>query len=325
MSVELEPATVGTRSTESLPVFDFGGTPRSGKGTIVGHLEETFPGVVVEETGIHYRGYTAFLIDEGIISPDMSGDEIVDKVSGMSEERLEDIGLDRDRLIGERPVDDFYKGAVEKLVPYIGQVANIRTIVKHSLQDRVEGVVAKGDAQSLMLDGRNLWPVVEGIQGVSLALRTFVWCVPIEAAQRQSAKERAVFGGQRFKEIFADIKNRFIQDSTRPNDPVTPEPDAIDYWHDFSVIGTTTDRLVELMQDPEFVAARYIDGQPDREYLDDVRFGAGKLAAETGRQISFDTTHFRGLSRSQGPVSIMLKAAEVMYEEARGVHAQRTA
>lgn len=318
------PSEVIEWPAEDLLVFELNGTPRSGKGTIATHLAETYPeDVRVEETGIHYRGYARTLHDAGIINPDMPKEQIIERIASISEGALEDMGSDRDAMVKGFSQQDLYGHLTSRIVPAVGQVDAIRHIVKDSLRDRVGKIIADGRYRGLILDGRNLSPVIRDITGLSMVLRTFVWCMPGEAAYRQAA-QTGVDPDQdpeAFARIHDDAVNRFHEDESRPIDPVRADDDAISYWTDKQVNVYSEGVYGDLLRDNEFLRA--MTSQERREYIDGIKFSAGTLAVRTGRQIKFDTTPFRALTSD--PKNLMLRAARIMFCEAAAEHVRRAA
>lgn len=56
---------------QQLNVFEYGGTGRSGKGTVVGWLGRMHPEVTTDETGVYYRAVTFGLMEDGRLEPYM--------------------------------------------------------------------------------------------------------------------------------------------------------------------------------------------------------------------------------------------------------------
>jgi cytidylate kinase len=213
-----------------LLVFEYNGSARSGKGTIVKHLCEVHPQTVtVEETGVDYRAITRFLLANSLISLDMSSAEIGETVASMNFEELKGIVQDGQATLKLAGSEGLYDEPINKLVAEIGQVPLARKAVKTSFVQRVEKIRDEGQFESLLLDGRNLAPVINGLDNVTLRLRTFVDCSAVEAARRECARKGIDPNSAEGKTVLDNLSNRIQTDAMRTEDPVKPDVDAVDF------------------------------------------------------------------------------------------------
>ena len=269
-------------NAERLKVLEYGGTGRSGKGTIVGHLAENHKGVSSDETGADYRAVTRHLLARGIIRTTMSPEEISDRTRDVGVEGLAKIVADRKRIVAEHTFESLYEDDVSRTVHSVSREPRTRTAVKTGFSWRLEGFRDDDDTKVLVVDGRNLESVIEKIEGVDLIMRTFVHCTPEEAALRECARNDVDLGTDRGRAVYEEaqerIRARNEADASRDMDPVRVNPDALDFWR-----------------------------------LRDSAVGA--MACATGQQIDFDTTSFR-VRYPQNPREAMLEAADEMFHDA---------
>jgi cytidylate kinase len=275
-------------SEAELLVFEYGGTARSGKGTIVAHLSETHEGVTVEETGADYRAVTRTLLMANLLEVDMPRDVIDKVVNDLELADLTEMVAERNALVEEHGLESLYTEDVNGLVGLVSPNETVRKAVKGGFKKRVEKVRDNGEHRVLLVDGRNLAPVVETVDETLLTLRSFVRCTDTEAAKRECAREGVQFFSDRGQEILKDITDRNKADKERTNDPVKPDPDTLDYWHSGFGAGSI------------------------------LRRGLATKAAITQRQICFDTDPFSAYAHGDGIKSkaMMLEAANVVFEEA---------
>lgn len=285
------------RKTESgLLVAEYGGTPRSGKGTIVGHLGKR-EGVATDETGADYRAITRALIEEGKIEPDMPEEEVRRRMANASFELLTHLAASRKDIVEKYGFDSLYEPDVQGLVHHIAKGATARKAVKEGFKRRVELVRDDDEHSVLAVDGRNLSAVIDTIEGTRLFMRTFVSTTPLEATWRECLRKGISLESEEAKRIFQKTVEREKDDANRALDPVKPEDDAIEYWYD--------QRLEQRDDSPRGRA---------------IRLGAGALAAVHGQQIHFDTTYFRAIEADPKEArSLMLEAADRMFTEAHEV------
>lgn len=295
-----------------LLVLEYGGSARSGKGTIVEYLSENHPAAAKEETGIDYRVLTRQLLENSQISPGMDHQKIARAVGGLSLDELSSIVADRQRKIEEYGKGSFYQTDVNNLVADVGKVEIARKAVKAGFAKRVERVRDSGEYSVLLIDGRNLYEVIEKIKGTRLLLRTFVTCLPLEAALRECTREGIELDSPDGQAILESIKSRNEKDAKRQLDPMKVEADALIYWG-------------EEVQDAARAAEELTKNTTAKDYLlsvsrlkhkfprEHIQRGVGAKAVRSGRQISFDTTPFR---LYEDPKAAMLYAANTMFEEA---------
>lgn len=299
-----------------LYVFEYGGTARSGKGTIVKHISEVNPDIRTDETGADYRALTKSLLISGVIEPDNSEDVVEQRVGELDQAELLELSAERDNIVEEFGLESLYDTVINNLVPTVGAVSEVRKTVKRGFVKRVEAV-RDSQTQLLLVDGRNLAPIVESIPGVSLIMRTFVSCYPIEAAFRELVRGGWDSDSMDMPSpglfVTADaIEKRNNADASREIDPVIPDEDAIDYWYDTDAFHLTVASFKR--QHPDIanpIGAMFT--QPGREWTDYPRTSVGMLAVSSGRQIFFDTTPFRDYDK---PKQAMLDAATQMFGEA---------
>ncbi len=265
---------------KNLLIFEYNGSARSGKGTIVSYLSKKSSHIAVEETGVDYRAITRSLILSGSINTKMSDQEISAKLDSLGHEPLSEIVAGRSALLAEHGTDSLYSSDVNELVATVGKVELARKAVKAGFIKRVEAVRDKGDHQILLVDGRDLAKVLKDVPGTSLVLRTFVTCSELEAARRECLRSGIDPHSAAGRFVLAAIEKRTQADAMRQLDPVKPDQDALDYWHP--------------------------PGSVDKNDL-------GRQAVIDAKQIYFDTTAFGKLTDSK---QAMCEAAEQMFNSA---------
>jgi cytidylate kinase len=297
-----------------LLVFEYGGTARGGKGTIVGDLDERYDFVAAEETGADYRVVAKVLLEAGKIDPEMPKEAVAAALGGYAIEELADIVAARPHVVEEYGFASLYKPDVNNTVSSVSPVIPVRKAVKAGFARRVEAVADDENKDVLLVDGRNLDTVVCDISRARLVLRTFVTCTSAEAALREVTRNKQLGDKDAFEQAEAAIIRRNHNDSSRTVDPVIPEADAIDYWRDSRVSNVTAQHIAETLFEGNLarVIGRPFEGL--REYMDLARRGAGSLAVVSGRQIVFDTTPYRDLTPE--PRERMLEASGRMFDEA---------
>ena len=119
-------------SKDGLLIFEYNGTARSGKGTIVKYLAENNAQVAIEETGIDYRAITYALISYNLISPGMAGPEIAAKVESLGLDALTKIVSDRNAAANSENRKAFYGHDVNELVSSVGKVEVARRAVNQT-------------------------------------------------------------------------------------------------------------------------------------------------------------------------------------------------
>lgn len=246
-----------TEQASGLLVCEFGGEARSGKGTLVrdGKQED---GVEGDETGADYRMVAKHLVVEGKIDPDMDAEVITEIAGQISVDALHDLTTRKKEFVEEHGLDSLYKPEVNETVPHVSKVPTVRKAVKAGFQARVAAFRDDPDTQVLLVDGRNLAPVVQQVPGVDVVMRTFVRCEPAEAARRECLRDGIPLGSLEAKKAQAAIEERNRTDAERATDPVRPDEDALlhDKTNDFPLYSKRV----------------------------------GVLAVRTGRQIILDTT-----------------------------------
>lgn len=278
-----------TEQASGLLVCEFGGEARSGKGTLVKDGKKEI-GVEGDETGADYRIVAKHLLVEGKIDPEMD-DKVITEIAGqISADALHDLTTRKEQFVKEHGFDSLYKPEVNETVPHVSKVPTVRKAVKAGFQARVAAFRDDPYTQVLLVDGRNLAPVVRQVPGVDVVMRTFVKCEPAEAARRECLRDNIPLGSDEAKKVQAAIEERNRTDAERETDPVRPDKDALSHEH-----------LVRLNPD--------VDSSAGQLHL-------GMLAAKTGGQILFDTTH-TGLTEMKTAARTMRKGALLEYQTER--------
>lgn len=299
---------------QGFPVIEYSGTPRSGKGSIVGHLASKYEGVAVEEAGADYRVLTRHLLEEKILEEGMPIDQVAKRVEVLGLTSLTDILSEKAAILDEYGHESLYEQDVADLVGMVAPNPDVQEAVNTGFGQRVEGVIQSGESQILLVDHRNSVPVIRAIPAARLVMRTFVSCMPIEAAWRECARQGIELGSEDFMDVYHAIVERSELDANRKIDPVIPDEYAIDYWYDQTVFDMTTRRIADLLYEGDYWRAVKESFSGFREFTDVLRHGAGTKAIQTGRQIKFDTTPFREFVLD--PKADMLRAARIMFDEA---------
>ncbi|HSD56316.1 MAG TPA: hypothetical protein VLA92_04135, partial [Candidatus Saccharimonadales bacterium] len=163
------------------------------------------------------------------------------------------------------------------------RVEEVRNAVKVGFVRRVEAVRDNYEDDILVVDGRNLGPLVGDIPDVQLVMRSFLTCSAEEAAARECARQEVAIdtseGARLFVETRDMVARRNQADASRELDPVVIDANAISYW----------------------LAGDALD--------------LGYSAAVEGRQIAFNTTPFRE-RYPEAPRQAMLTEADLMFQGA---------
>ena len=274
-------------------VIESNGTPRSGKGTITAGLAEAFPGSAQDETGADYRAVTFGLIQDELLDPEMDAGAVEAVVTSLNQSEIASYAAQRYEIVAESGNDALYTPEVNRIVGFVSPYEVVRGAVKEGFSKRVIKHVQNPDTQLLFVDGRNLSPVIKEINGAELLLRQFIDCQPLVAAQREALRSgidlRIYKNDAWFRQTRADIRNRQISDEKREIDPVRPEPSAIDYWFNTSILNETAEKLARsrLMT---FAQASMLLTAKATDFRRDGRHGAGAKAVAENRQIYFDTS-----------------------------------
>lgn len=310
---------------DELQVFEYGGTARSGKGSMVAWLSEVHPYVATDETGADYRAVTLGLLQEQKLDPEMDKTQVEQVIHNLPVGDLSDLAARRRDLEAEYGKGALYAPEVGGIVHFVSPLAVVRGAVKSGFQRRVEKVRDAGEHQALLVDGRNLAAVVEKIQGTRLVLKTFVFCNAGEAALRECARQgidpESEDGQIALAEAYETIAERNYEDSHRKLDPVERDRDSINYWTSQDLYDRTLTLYADLLFDGSKGAALNAISQSELEGGDHTeipRIGAGLKAVKEQRQIYFDTSPFR---QYPNPKHSMLSAANTMFEEALRAHA----
>ncbi len=298
-----------SRATPLL-ILEYAGTARSGKGTIVKYLADKYSGVCVEETGIDYRLLTKLLLDDGSIKGTNSLKEVETIINKLGLKKLTNLVIARDQFVEKFGREAFYRPAVNDFVATLGQVELVRSAVKGGFLKRIETLRDTDECKAVLIDGRSLSKLLEAVPNTKILLKTFVHCSSFEAGLRECNREKIDPASQQGSRIIASLAQRNKQDAERSIDPNKPEAKAIDYWG-----GTEIQELSKKLNSAKTMND-YLDlVHRDSLTNDKLPVGIGRKAVKTGQQIYFDTSVFRLF---YNPKDTMLKAAELMYQEAIG-------
>lgn len=233
-----------SRKSELL-VVEYGGTARSGKGTIVNHLEKTYDGVTSDETGADYRAVTKALLERGDLEEGMTDEHIQRILAGTTFELIASLAADRKALVEEFGLDSLYTPTVSELASSVSPIPLVREAVKTGFATRIEAVRDQTEYEVLAVDGRNLKEVVNKVEGTRLIMRTFTQCLPAQAAIRECLRSGIDPLSPEGQEIHAGIVRRNEKDANRDIDPVQTDVDALHYWHDVPLVQETLDSFAD--------------------------------------------------------------------------------
>lgn len=301
-----------TESKRKLWVIESSGTPRSGKGTITSGLAELIPGAAQDETGADYRAVTFGLLTDGILHPEMDSAAIVNAIGALEQDQITHYAAQRYELVAKHGQDALYSLEVARLVGKVSPLENVRRAVKDGFIKRVTAHAEDPDTQILIVDGRNLAPLIEKVEGVHILLRLFVDCQPFIAAKREALRQKIdttdPANDKWYRETLQNIQDRQRADESRTVDAVKQDSNAINYWYNAAIEYETAERLA-LQRGITFAAAAdMIASGSGNHFRTGGRYGAGAKAGAQNRQIYFDTTEINKPS--------MLNLAERMVEEA---------
>lgn len=302
------------RINSDLHVAEYGGTARSGKGTIVSHLEQAHERVVAIETGKDYRVITRKLIDNKVIKLGMDQEAVNEELAPMSIGEFSVLIAQRDEMIAQDGDSSLYEPIVNTLVSLVSPIDHVRTAVKEGFKAHVKEIRDDDTHDVLVVDGRNLAATIQEIEGTRLIMRTFVSCLPIEAALRECHRDGVDLMSPEGQHILQTIRTRNENDATRECDAVRPDDDAFYYRHIDKYRMRTIRYYANAFYEGNVTQAlEAMSIQPHGAHHEPSLIGAGALAATTGRQIDFDTTYFRAYA---DPKEGMLQVAERMFNEA---------
>lgn len=309
---------MSSTETQTLRVLEFGGTARSGKGTIVSSLARAHPEIVTEETGADYRAVTRGLLLGEVIEPDMPAEVIEAAIRKIDEQALIDLAARRKEIEAETGRESLYAADVNAIVHHVSPLNIVRAAVKGGFMRRVERVRDEGNTGVLLVDGRNLGAIIEPMKGTRLVLRTFIYCEPYEAARRECMRAQLDVGteawDEKYEQSYGFILDRNSTDKNRELDPVVPDKDCIDYWRNQSLLDIQLRTYADLAFDgniAQAAQAMLLDRSDSTEIGS--RIGAGIKAVREKRQVHLDTTPFRNYPNS---IEAMNLAVSRMYDEA---------
>jgi cytidylate kinase len=272
-------------------VVESSGGPRSGKGTITEHLGRVYPLARIDETGADYRAVTLALIEDGTLDPAMSDEIVAQTVAQLKAEHITDLAARRYEIVAALGKEALYSPVVNVVVGKVSQVPSIRQPIKNGFARRVEARVLD-DTALLVVDGRNLGPIIQKIAGAKSLLRLFIDC-SIEAAVYREAKRASIdlsdpAAQAWYDETYRSIEDRRETDKKRAIDPAVRDPDHINYWYKNESVRLTNQLLALRYGLTEAaVSKRKIEGNIHKK---GGRQGVGALAYLSGRQVYFDTT-----------------------------------
>lgn len=287
------------RKSEILPVTDTNGHPRSGKGSIGEAIVNAHNGEVVSlETGATYRTVTWRALERGEIDPSMPRDVISKKLAETSFELITLDVASRDALIASKGLQELYTPNVRNTVSAVSRVPQVRTAVIADFVKRVEAVRDDPTKSAAVIDGRNLYPVLQTIPGVEIPLRLFTTCTPKEAALRECLASGVDFDSPEGQAILAAAKLRYEEDTEREVDKVKPDSDAIEYW--------------EYVERPDMM-----NGHSPAERNSHI-VNLARFAMREHRQIVLDTSRYRPLQREHPdrPKQAMSEDVNVLFDAA---------
>lgn len=294
-------------------VFD--GDARGGKGRSVASLEGSYDNVTSDETGRDYRSITKLLIEQRTIEVDQSEERIKSALATIGIDHYRDLASQRDEVIEQFTHDSLYENEINTTVPLVGREPLVRQAVKHAFKERIRQMVSGDEHDILIVDGRNLGPVVESVEGIDIAIRLFISCTAEEAARRECLRKNIdpVESPDEYERIRRDIQLRKDRDANRPIDKVLPDEDAIDYWFDETLVDAAVEQYLSAQAASQCSArVRKMITSPESYTLTE-RLGAGALAAKTGRQLLINTTDF---TQHDDSLKAMLGVMHGIFKEA---------
>lgn len=302
-------------SRERFNIGSLEGAPRSGKGSLAEYFAKR-PGVAKDETGADYRAVTKALLEKGTLDPEMHKDAINKALASTATADIVELAKNSHAIQAEHGLGSLYAPDVANTVHHVAQHQELRAAVKAGFQERIRAVRDAGDHQLLVVDGRNLDPVIQAVEGTELVMRLYTDCSPEEAAIRECLKngisieaQQTPEGKAEYQAALARIINRRHEDQVRPNDAVRIDEDAIDYWNNPEARTTTAYAISEEWGVPTSLALQRLVTKPKSH----LRVGVGGLARRLGRQIYFNTD-FRD-DYPEDPVRPMLDAADILLDE----------
>lgn len=304
------------RSPEhEMKVIESAGGPRSGKGTITKHLGHSYPGAETDETGLDYRAVTLGLLEIGTLEEGMDGHTVASIVNALDARAITDLAARRYELVASFGEKALHESRVSGIVGKVSPHDHVRHAVKSGFQKRVERQYENGTSL-LIVDGRNLAPVLREVKGVKLILRLFVDCEVPVAVKREAARNGIDLADPDntvwYQQQFDGIMGRRNEDEIRTNDPAVPDINHIKYWYNTEIRVKTAERYA-LQNGLTISQAMNILTEPEHMRIGG-RVGAGTVAYRTGRQVYYDTTEIL-----EDP---MKEYAKRMADEALDAHAQ---
>lgn len=278
--------------------MEYGGSPRSGKGTINEALAELYPGSASDETGLDYRAVVWGMFNDNLIDSSMTAEKVQTIVEGFKVDQLADYAARRYEIIDENGSAAMYSEEINNAVPFLGETDIVRQAVKGGFTKRVKQKVADSEVGVLFVDGRNLGPIIEKVMGAKILLRTFVLCSNTTAANRETAREKnererkgipmATIEEEEFRtKVLQSISARRERDENRMIDPAVVDPNALQYWHNQHILDQTA-RTYAQRYGISLSQARQLTVSGENYYRGG-RVGAGNKAFIESRQVVYDT------------------------------------
>jgi cytidylate kinase len=302
-------------SRERFNIGSIEGAPRSGKGKLAEHFANR-PEVAKDETGADYRAVTKALLEKGTLDPEMDKGAVNKALARTATADIVELAKNSHAIQAEHGLTSLYAPDVANTVHHVAQHQELRTAVKAGFQERIRTIRDAGDHELLIVDGRNLEPVIQAVEDTELVMRLYTDCSPEEAAIRECLKNGITIEAQQtpegqaeYQAALARIINRRHEDQTRPNDAVRVDENAVDYWNDPTARTATAYAISEEWGVPTSLALQRLVTKPKSE----VRVGVGALARRLGRQIYFDTD-LRD-DYPEDPIRPMLDAADTLLDE----------
>lgn len=238
-------------------LVEFSGTSRSGKGTITDYLAALDEAIVVEQAGAVYRILAALLHDEGLINERMSASETVESIDRLHPAAVEEFGY----LAGSAKLEDRHYAPDISLISTNSSSSEVfSAIAKAIFLKRVENAVNTSGVETVVVDGRNLAPILKSIRGAKLILRYFVTCSVETAAQREASRLKIGLDSPDFLLLFSNFSKIEETDRTKSLEPVKPDFDSINFQKWCGLEGGGTSSLRKL--------GRYARIQDTQIYID---------------------------------------------------------